>query len=124
MVTKININIQGINEAMNFLSKFPGQLRTETRNQLNQTGDKGVKIYQKYAHVQTGRMKKSIRKTKVNDRELEITSEAPYSGHENRKGGDHAFFTKGTEEFKKTIQQDMTAMAKRVVGKRGGGFTG
>lgn len=119
MVVNIGITIEGLNQTINFMSKFPQQLKTEQRNQLNVLGDKGVKIYQKYAHVQTGYMKAHIKKTKVSDRELEITSQAKYSAAENRRGGPHAFWDKGTQELTKVAKQEFTNAINRVISRKG-----
>ena len=57
MAVKIGITISGLNEALNFLAKFPPQYKTARRTFFNSEGDKGVQMIQEKAHVITGKMK-------------------------------------------------------------------
>ncbi len=116
---KLTITIQGLNEAITFTSRFPGLLKNGIRSELSMTGDKGVQIYQKHAHVITGNMKSKIKKTRVNEKELEITAQAKYSGYENRRGGPHAFFDIGTKELTEVAQKQFSNMIKRTISQKG-----
>ena len=117
--SSLNITVQGLNHAINFLAKFDAQLRTEYRSELNRIADQGATRFQRNAHVITGYMKSNIKKTQVTDRSAEITAQAGYSGHENNRGGPHAFWTSSLQDVEKIAIDGMIAATNRVISKKG-----
>ncbi len=87
------------------MGKFPTQYRTNRKGAHDRIAANGVKTLKDEAHYRTHKMEKAITKGKINQDLCEIVSPVGYSGYENKRGGAHAFFTKGvkkiTEEAKK-----------------------
>jgi hypothetical protein len=56
-------------------------------------------------HVITGHTKRNIQQQRVSDDEIKILSKSIYSGWENKRGGDHAFFDKMYDRTKQQFPQ-------------------
>lgn len=117
-MVEISITIEGLNQVLNFMSRFPGQYKNELTNTLSQIGDKGVKEFKNNAHVITGKMKGGIKKGKATQNMLEINSPVKYSGFENQRGGAHAFFDKGVQEIEKIAQQEINNATQRAINRK------
>lgn len=96
------VTIQGSKEAISFLTAFPNKYKTNRQNAHRQIATNGVNTLKKNAHRITGKMMNSIKEGQVDANICEVVASIGYSGYENNRGGNHAFFTNGV----KTITTD------------------
>ncbi|HTH21884.1 MAG TPA: hypothetical protein VL854_06670 [Nitrososphaeraceae archaeon] len=66
----------------------------ESKTHIQAAGNFAVGAGRQESHVITGHMKRNIQQQKVSETEIKILSKAIYSGYENARGSDHAFFDK------------------------------
>lgn len=109
--------IEGVDRALKFFNSFPTNYKNQRRESHNRLADKVVKEAQNQAHVKTGRMKGGIKKGKIDENQMEVIAEVKYSGYENKRGGDHAFFDKTVNEFDKIANQEFARAMDDAINK-------
>ena len=72
------------------------------KTKLGEAANFAVGIGRDEVHQITGHTHKNIQQQKVSDTEINVISKAIYSGWENKRGGDHAFFDKMYEQTTQT----------------------
>lgn len=113
------IRIDGLPEAISFLTSFPNSLSTKLDAELNSIGDKGASSIKNNAHRLTGKMANSV--TKKKDGKLKVSVSVPvgYAGHENKRGNPHNFFDKGVAEITKDAQTRIPNVINSLIGSKG-----
>lgn len=117
MLTKLSYVFDGVDQALKFFNTFPNNYKNERRLSHGRIADTVVKKAQGYAHKRTHTMEKGIKKGKVTENEMEVTASVKYSGYENKRGGDHAFFDKTLKEFDKLANAEFSRAVDNAINK-------
>jgi|SRR6187551_1923826 len=113
------IRIDGLPEAVSFLTTFPNSLSTKLDAELNTIGDKGSSSVKSNAHVLSGKMANSVAKKKDGKLKVSVNVPVGYAGHENRRGNPHNFFDKGTAEMTKDAQTRIPTVINGLISSKG-----
>lgn len=76
--------------------------QSELKNHVGEAGNHCVQVGAAYAHVITGHMRRNIQVQTKGENEVNVVAKARYSGWENKRGGDHAFFDQAVDDTKRT----------------------
>lgn len=100
------------NQVKEILSKIHVGVFNTVKTDIGAAANFAVGAGRQEAHVITGHMKANIQQEIVSDEEAKIYSKAIYSGYENKRGGNHAFFDKMVQrtrtQFPNMIMSDIT----------------
>lgn len=113
------LRIDGLPEAISFLTSFPNSLSTKLDTELNTIGDKGASSVKNKAHRLTGKMANSVAKKKDGKLKVSVVASIGYSGYENRRGNPHNFFDTGTAEVTKDAQTRIPTVINSLIGSKG-----
>jgi hypothetical protein len=113
------LRIDGLPEAVSFLTSFPNSLSTKLDTELNSIGDRGASTIKNNAHRLTGKMANSVAKKKSGKLKVSIDVPVGYAGHENKRGNPHNFFDKGVAEITKDAQNRIPAVIDGLIGSKG-----
>lgn len=112
------LRIDGLNEAISFLSTFPSSLNSKVDTEMAAIADKGSKQMKNDAHRQTGRMANSI-SVKKGKGKVDINVAARYAGYENNRGNPHNFFSKNITVIDKDAKVRIPRLIDTLLASRG-----
>ena len=113
------VRIDGLPEAVSFLTSFPNSMTNKVDAELNLIGDRGAKNVKGKAHRITGRMANSVAKKKEGKLKVSVNASIGYSGYENRRGNPHNFFDIGTAEITKDAQTAIPKIIDSLITSKG-----
>ena len=104
-----------VNDAINFIENIILNVRKVIDEDLGKAAADAVQTARSNAHVITGNMRNSVSDQRVGEMHYKVTAEAEYSGFENARGGDHAFFDMTVKEIRDKYPDIIVTNIKKLV---------